>query len=201
MLQITCYTTLAALALTASALPQALDLSKVSVKSISYGGSGCPQGSGVAVAQISESKFLAKLPNVTAVIGPNAAVDDSRKNCQINLNLVYPSNLQYAAVSASYVGSTNLDKGVNGVLSTTYYFSGGMWYDQAVAQEVFTGPVKRDYSVTQEVADAALVWAACGQNAALNINSAVSLTSVSSQATGSLTDAGGFELNLKWKKC
>jgi len=122
---------------------EAPDLSKVSLKSVSFGGSGCVQGTKATFKQTSDGKyvdpsrcplalhvayhsrsFVATFPNITASIGPGVNVEDNRKNCQLNLDVGYPPGLQYGAVSTRYAGTTVLDKGVKGVLTTTFYFSG-----------------------------------------------------------------------------
>jgi len=123
---------------------QSLDLSKVTIQRVTYGGSGCTQGSKVSFKQSSDSRyihpnwtqlgfqigwpnlsFVATFPNITASIGPTVNVENNRKNCQINVEIGYPAGLQYAPVSTRYTGETILDKGVKGVLSTVFYFSGG----------------------------------------------------------------------------
>lgn len=56
--------------------------------------------------------------------GKGISVTESRKNCQLNIALLYPSGFQYSVFSADYRGYAALDKGVNGTQKSTYYFSG-----------------------------------------------------------------------------
>ncbi len=59
-----------------------------------------------------------------ASVGPGIAITEQRKNCQLNVDLLYPGGFQYSILSADYRGYASIDKGVNGVLKSTYYFSG-----------------------------------------------------------------------------
>ena len=60
----------------------------------------------------------------TASVGPNVDADQSRKNCQLNIDLQFSPGYQYAVYSADYAGWGNLDSGVKGVVKANYYFSG-----------------------------------------------------------------------------
>jgi hypothetical protein len=51
-------------------------------------------------------------------------VTASRINCQLNINLKYPSGFQYSVLGTDFRGYTYLDAGVTGVQSANYYFSG-----------------------------------------------------------------------------
>ena len=59
-----------------------------------------------------------------ATLGPTVAIAQNRKNCQLNIDLQYPSGFQYSVFNAIYRGYVQLDKLVTGVQKTTYYFSG-----------------------------------------------------------------------------
>jgi hypothetical protein len=59
-----------------------------------------------------------------ASMGKGVSITQNRKNCQLNIDLLYPSGFQYSVFSADYRGYVSLDKGVNGTQQSTYYFSG-----------------------------------------------------------------------------
>ena len=90
-----------------------------------YGGSGCPQGT-LDVSVSSDSKILPLNfgPNFAASIGPNVAAEETRKNCQINMELLFSPGYQYSVYSADYTGYGDLDAGVSGRVQAQYYFSG-----------------------------------------------------------------------------
>ena len=59
-----------------------------------------------------------------AAVGSKAAITDSRKNCQLNLQLEYSAGYSFAVYSADYTGFADLDAGVTGTVKSNYYFSG-----------------------------------------------------------------------------
>jgi hypothetical protein len=75
---------------------------------------------------ISQSSFTLIFDSFVASIGPGVAVTSNRVNCQLNINLKYPSGFQYSILGTEFRGYSKLDKGVTGVQSATYYFSGCM---------------------------------------------------------------------------
>lgn len=74
----------------------------------------------------------------TASVGPYVPADQSRKNCQINIDLKYSPGYQYAVYSADYTGWGDLDAGVKGLVKSNYYFSGET--DQVCAYSIILPP-------------------------------------------------------------
>jgi len=60
----------------------------------------------------------------TASVGPNSNTADARKFCQINLKLEYDAGYSFAVYDAEFAGSADIDSGITGDISSTYYFSG-----------------------------------------------------------------------------
>lgn len=60
----------------------------------------------------------------TAKVGGSTPVDESRKNCQINLKLQYEPGFSFSVYQADYTGWADLDDGVKGTVKATYYVSG-----------------------------------------------------------------------------
>jgi hypothetical protein len=61
---------------------------------------------------------------MVATIGPGVAISSTRLNCQLNINLQYPSGFQYSILNTQFRGYAGLEKYVTGVQSANYYFSG-----------------------------------------------------------------------------
>lgn len=59
-----------------------------------------------------------------AAVGPKAETTDSRKFCQLNLELSYSAGFSFAVYSAEYAGFADLEAGVTGTVKSNYYFSG-----------------------------------------------------------------------------
>jgi hypothetical protein len=115
---------------------------EVYINSIAYGGTGCPQGSVGSFISADRTtlvsfemclmllltilSFTLIFDDFVASIGPGIAITESRLNCQINLDLEYPTGFQYSILNTDFRGYAGLDKGVTGVQQATYYFSGCM---------------------------------------------------------------------------
>jgi len=176
----------------------------VTIKGVSYGGTGCPQGT--MSSQISSDRSIVTLifDSYIASVGPGIAVTEQRKNCQLNVDLVYPGGFQYSVLSADYRGYSAIQKGVTGTLKSTYYFSGQT--AQTSTEYKFEGPVTGDYLKHDEADSTSVVWSPCGAAGMLNINSQVRLESKSSSATGLLTtDSTDLKFTqvvyVQWQKC
>jgi hypothetical protein len=179
----------------------------VKIRGVTYGGSGCPQGS---VGQfISADATTVTLIFDKYIANLNKNVDSSayRRNCQINFDLLYPGGFQYSVFSAEYRGYAQLTKYVTGQVKSTYYFSGSS--TQASDTATFTGPIDGDYKKLDKIDQASTVWSPCGAEGALNINSQIRLSSsvaASDTVFGSLTtdsiDAKFTQiLSLQWQTC
>jgi len=180
------------------------DPGTVRIRGVTYGGSGCPQGT--MSAQISSDQTIVTLifDQYSASIGPGVSVNDQRKNCQLNFALLYPSGFQYSVFSADYRGYADLDAGVTGTMKSTYYFSGQP--TQTSTEAVFTGPLNGDYLKSDEADQVSVVWSPCGAEGMLNVNSQVRLTSSNRNAKGLLTtdsiDAKFVQkVRVSWRTC
>ncbi|TVY78198.1 putative secreted protein [Lachnellula suecica] len=178
--------------------------SQVSIAGIAYGGTGCPQGSIGSFISADRQTFTLIFDQFVASIGPGVGVAETRKNCQINLNMQYPSGFQYSIFSTQYRGYVELDSGVNALQSSTFYFSGET--GQSTTSTSFKGPINGNYEAEDDVALTSTVWSPCGAPAALNINSQVRLTTSSTTASGQITDDSidgkiTFVVGVQWQKC
>ncbi|ORY06369.1 hypothetical protein BCR34DRAFT_590611 [Clohesyomyces aquaticus] len=180
------------------------DPTQVQIRGITYGGTGCPKNS--MSYQISQDRTLVTLifDSYIASIGPGIAVTESRKNCQLNVDITYPGGFQYSVLSADYRGYAAIQKGVTGTLKSTYYFSGQT--DQTSTQYDFIGPLTGDYLKHDQADSTSIVWSPCGAEGMLNINSQVRMSSTNSSATGLLTtDSTDLKFTqvvyVKWQVC
>lgn len=139
---------------------------------------------------------MALFDSYTASIGPTVAVDDSRKNCQINIDLAYPAHWQFAVANYTYAGNVDLDADVSATHKTTYYFSGQT--AQVDTMHNFDGPIDAPYTVIEA---AAPLWSKCGGGLPLNINTQIRLTSANATATGSIQEAGLELVQFTWRTC
>jgi len=146
---------------------------EVYVRSISYGGSGCPQGTVGSSFSNDRKSFTLMFDSFVASSGPGVAVTESRKNCQLNVNLMLPNGFSYSVASFDYRGYVGLPAGVSAEQRSTYYFQGEV--SQASGATRFSGPVNKDYLARDNVPVAAMVWMPCNRVAPLNVNASVRL--------------------------
>jgi hypothetical protein len=62
-----------------------------------------------------------------ASLGGGASITDSRKDCQINLDLHYPQGFTYSVFNTEFRGYADIPAGFKGVQRADYYFSGSMY--------------------------------------------------------------------------
>ncbi|ORY15766.1 hypothetical protein BCR34DRAFT_477483 [Clohesyomyces aquaticus] len=172
------------------------------IAKVVYGGSGCPQGS--INVDFTDSRVLPIHfgKDFTATVGPNADPADSRKNCQINLDLQYSPGFQYSVLSADYSGWADIDAGVKGIVRANYYFSGQT--DSATTTMGIQGPWAGKYTKHDDISVA--LWSPCGSEAMLNINADVALTPLGGPGSGTIVankESAKFtqSLYVRWRQC
>src|SRR5690242_2282373 len=72
---------------TSSATP---DPNTITIKKLSYGGTGCPAGTASVNLSEDATSFTLIFDQFLAQIGPGIPLAESRKNCQVNLTLHVP---------------------------------------------------------------------------------------------------------------
>lgn len=121
------------------------------VKSIAYGGTGCPQGSVGTSFSNSRQSFTLIFDSFVASSGPGVAVTESRKTCQITVRLHLAPGWQTWIQTAQSRGYVQLPDSVEASAKATYNLpapSGpgpGASGVNKIAQSNFSGPVAKDY--------------------------------------------------------
>ncbi|KAJ8114565.1 hypothetical protein OPT61_g3574 [Boeremia exigua] len=183
-------TAVAALPQTASTRPPSFNITDVV-----SGGTGCPQGS-IDVRWTDDAVlpiYFGK--EFTAAVGPKVEIAESRKFCQLNLQLEYSAGYSFAVYNAQYAGYAQLDGGVTGTVRSNYYFSGEA--DQASSSFTLSGPTKAKFKEQDAVGVA--VWSPCSGSALFNVQASVALTPLGGPANGVLgitKESGQLSSNL-----
>jgi hypothetical protein len=186
----------------AAAFAQAPNPNEVYVQSITYGGSGCPQGSVGSSFANDRKSFTLIFDSFVASQGPGVPVTENRKNCQLNVNLRVPNGFQFSIGTADYRGYVNLPAGVTARQKSTYSFAGSP--AQVTSGSNFTGPVAKDYLSRDEIPFSTVAWSACGAVVPININAEVRTSGGSSSAqitTDSVDGKVEHILGLRWRAC
>jgi hypothetical protein len=178
---------------------------QVTVRRITYAGSGCPAGSVSQNLSPDSTAFTLIFDSFVAEVGPGVPFSERRKNCQINVDLNFPSGWSFTVTQIDYRGYVSLEPGVTGLQKANYYFQGQR--QSANAGTPFYGPTDKDYQVRDTVGLDAEVWSPCGASRALNINSQVRLDNRRAPESRGLltTDSidGTFttKFYLNWRRC
>jgi len=178
--------------------------SQVYVQSITYGGSGCPQGTVATSFSDDRTTFTMIFDQFIASVGPGVPQTEARKNCQINVNLHIPQGWSFSIASADYRGYVQLPKGVTATQKSIYYFQGEV--AQVSADCNFVGPVAKDYLVHDEIPLNSVVWSDCKAVRPVNANTQVRINSAPQGAQAQITTDSidgkiRHILGLEWKRC
>jgi hypothetical protein len=98
--------------------------SGATLQSLTWGGSGCPNGSNTTWTTDVEGVLSFATPQLKAITGPDSTRMDARKFCQFNLDVRYPAGWQYATKRVAISGYADLMAGISGSTRGDTYFSG-----------------------------------------------------------------------------
>jgi hypothetical protein len=93
----------------------------VHIENVTYGGTGCPQGS-VGVARSAGESSLTMIFDSFAP--GSSSPTESRKNCQLNINLSVPNGFQFSPNYTEIRGYASWVDNSTVVWGITQYFSG-----------------------------------------------------------------------------
>jgi hypothetical protein len=113
--------TVATLSFAASLAAQSPNPNQPYVQSITYGGTGCPGGSMGTSINNARTEFTLIFDEFVASSGQGVPVTESRKNCQININIREPQGSGQFCTALEYRGYFNLPGGVTAEAKATYY--------------------------------------------------------------------------------
>jgi len=183
-----------------------VDPSKVYIEKIDYAGSGCKAGT-VAISKAADWKTVTlSFDSYVASIGPGVAFSERRKNCNINVQLHYPSGYQYTLYQTDYKGYCEIEKGVTAKQQSEYWFAGFM-DKKATFKSYWQGKYADGFSFRDTIANEACVWSPCGASTTLNIDTQINLeNSQNKKASGLITtDVIDHKVTtiygVRWRKC
>ena len=187
-------------AVASSDIPQ----EKITVNVQTVNGSGCPAGSATVTAASDNTSFTVGYTDYVASVGAGAKPTDFRKNCQLSLRINIPQGFTYAIARAEYRGHARLARGVSAQQNAYYYFMGTA--PTVETNEEFTGPFSGVWSTTDRTDVATLVYAPCGAQVNLNVNTELRVDAGDTDAASYVsmdTSRGGVRTvyHLGWKRC
>lgn len=198
---------LAALFLAAFATPAHADSppsGRITVDVMTVNGSGCPSGTASVTELPDNSAFTVSYSSYLAEAGAGASATDFRKNCQLSLLVHVPQGFTYAIASADYQGYAHLASGASGEERANYYFQGSA--QNGPVAHALSGPFDDDWEFTDTADVATLVYAPCGVDRIVNVNTELRVDDGPSSATSFMTmDSTRGSVNtvyhFRWKHC
>ncbi|MFB9905804.1 DUF4360 domain-containing protein [Allokutzneria oryzae] len=177
---------------------------KITIDVVSVNGSGCPAGSAAVAVNHDNTAFTVTYSRYLAQAGAGASPTDFRKNCQLNLRVNVPHGFTYAVAQADYRGFANLAHGATGMERANYYFAG--MSPTAQISHSFRGPLSDNWQTTDRTEIADLVYAPCGEQRNLNVNTELRVNKGTSTANSFMSmDSTDGSVNtiyhFAWKKC
>jgi Domain of unknown function (DUF4360) len=155
----------------------------IKVEKVTYGGTGCPMDSARVEISPDQTAFTVIYDQFVAERGPGIPLTAGRKNCQLNILLHIPQGFTYAIAGVDYRGYNNLAAGASAEQKSSYYFTGEV--PTAESRTVFAGPMDDTWQTRDEVETASLVFAPCGVQRQVNINTQLKVTKGTSPASSS----------------
>jgi hypothetical protein len=174
---------------------------------VTVNGSGCPAGTAAVAVSPDNTAFTVTYSSYLAMVGVGSIPTDFRKNCQLNLRVHVPQGFTYAIAQADYRGFASLAGGATAMERANYYFQGNS--QTAFIVHPFTGMLDDNWQTTDMVDVAALVYAPCGEQRNLNINTELRVaagtsnpaTTTSFMSMDSTDGAINTIYHFAWKQC
>ncbi|WYZ38151.1 hypothetical protein EsH8_III_000065 [Colletotrichum jinshuiense] len=177
---------------------------QVKIVDVNYGGSGCPKNTVTDILSDKRDLVTLLFDDYIAESGPNINPTKNRAACQINIKMHFPQGWQLSVFQADYRGHVDLPKGVEGYCKATYYFSGD---SNSLSRSLkFNGPVVEDYTKTDVFGLESVVWSACGEEAMLNVKSAIEIRPLGTEKYALMTvDSTDYKVahlyHIQWRRC
>ena len=180
---------------------------QISITVVTVNGSGCPAGTAAVASAADNTSFTVTYSDYLAQVGVGAKPTDLRKNCQLNLQVGVPQGFTFAIAQADYRGFAYLADGATGLERANYYFQG--MSPTASISHPFAGPFADDWQTTDKTDVAALVYAPCGEQRNLNINTELRVgigtsdptTTTSFMSMDSTDSSVNTIYHLAWRQC
>jgi hypothetical protein len=192
----------AADSLTSAAADVAPPSGVITLDVVTVNGSGCPAGTASVRMLPDNTGFRIFYTDFIARDGAGIAPTEFRQNCQVNVVVHSPQGYTFAVASASYRGRASLRNGATALHRTNYYFQGSA--DNNVVDHRFSGPLSGTWYTLNAAPVEELVYAPCGEDKNLNINTELrvdSPTGVSWMSLRASEAEVNTIVNFSWLSC
>lgn len=167
-----------------------------------YGGSGCPSNS-VSATLSPDSKALSLLFDSYFVeAGGETGKSFDRRTCNVAIPVHVPQGRSVSIIAVDYRGYNQLARGARSQFNVEYFFAGSSGPTYA---KTFSGPIDRDYLITNQLVADTLVWSACGVDVNLRTNSSIRVNTVGGKQALATVDTqdvkAAIVYRLQWRTC
>ncbi|PKS05898.1 hypothetical protein jhhlp_007729 [Lomentospora prolificans] len=193
---------------------------QIQIISVTTSGRGCPAGSVATVISSDRTVVTLGYDDFRAYIGPNprgrrrgsggrASREEESSTCSIRLKLHYPGGHTVSVVETTFHGFAVLDPGVTGTFESRYGFGNGAQSSLVTSTIEGDGGTAMDgeqYTATGSIPDDRRVYAPCGEEVDLVIQTSINLRSRNATGSGSLNDDDATialkqQVNLAFEPC
>jgi hypothetical protein len=181
-------------------------ISGVTIKSITYAGTACPDGTvasniapdAKAFTLLFDSWFLGAGPAV-----PGAPVT-THLSCQIGITMQAPAGWQVSLLTVDYRGFADLAAGDEARIKSLFRFAGSSVQDSFTA--IVQGPYADNFQARSETLLKTATWSSCdGEEKTLHLDVASTITATTDAGASLSLDAVDGELiyktGLVWRRC
>jgi hypothetical protein len=168
------------------------------ISDVSYGGSGCPQRSGVSVNKIGNNVFSLDTSKMSATID-TSNLSEQRTFCQVNLKVQVPDGWSYSLDSVKATGYASLSNGASGSIGMQHYFMGEV-RENRLTQTV-NGPVRGGIYLHIPTSSSSKIWSPCGGERNLNVKFDINLFGNDARDRGTITLDEEKVLGFSVRKC
>lgn len=188
--------------------PVAPPTDPIKIDIVTVNGSGCPIGTAAVAVSPDKQAFTVTYSDYIALTGLGAGTLDSRKNCQLVVQVHVPTGFTYGIVQADYRGYAQLSPGARGTEKASYYFQG--MSATSSASHVFSGPYDDNWQATDVAEIGSVSYMPCGEQKYLNINTEIRVSpgpTDSAKTTTSMMAVDSSDVDLStiyhfsWMKC
>jgi hypothetical protein len=178
---------------------------RIVIDVVTVNGSGCPAGTAAVATASDNTAFTVTYSDYVAQVGGGADPTDLRKNCQLVLRVHIPQGFTYAIAQADYRGFAHLANGATATQQASYYIQG--MSETTRSSHPIDGPYSDNWQFTDRTETAELVYAPCGEERNLNVNTELRVNAGSSGTASSFvtmdsTDgAASTKYHFHWKQC
>lgn len=185
-------------------------VNQVNIKNIKVNGTGCPINSTTEILANKDKNapfnyFQVTYDEFVVTRGPDTKPSDSRKFCNIVLDLHYPDGWQYTMVDLQTSGYAEIAKGAKGTLKGDYQFRHTKLI-KTVLTEFQEGFVD-EYDINSKIEgkDNVIIWSQCDLRIPLNLKTTINLTGSRKEESSLGLDIQSGVLTQKykvnWKRC